>query len=288
MGLGDDWHAALAKVKDDYVPAGAQDAFIAEQAADAIAFVTQHDLVTVPPLCREIWRLAMTSTEVQRRMPYVAYDGQRILVAYARDDMPTADKLMAMRGNNRHFTRLTTAHELIPGHHLQGFFAERFRPYRNLFWTPFLVDGWAVYWELALWDKGYARSPEDRIGMLFWHLHRAARIIVTLKFHLGEMTPRQMVDFLIERVGHEPAGATSEVRRFIGGDASPLYQCGYLIGALQLRALETEATAGGRMTEKAFNDAVLRCGPIPIELIRASLLMVPLTPQSRPAWRFEK
>jgi hypothetical protein len=288
MGQGDDWHAALAKVKEDYVPAGAQDAFIAQQAADAIAFVTGHDLVTVPPLCQETWRLTMTSSEVQRQMPYVAYDGQRILAAYAREDMRPADKLMAMRSNNRHFTRLTTAHELIPGHHLQAFFAERFRPYRGAFWTPFLVEGWALYWELALWDKGYAQSPEDRIGMLFWHMHRAARIIVTLRFHLGEMTPRQMVDFLVERVGHEPASATSEVRRYIGGEASPLYQCGYLIGALQLRALEVEATAGGRMSEKAFNDAVLRCGPIPIELIRASLLMVPLTPQSRPEWRFEK
>ena len=287
MNLDDDWHSALARVKSVHAAPGKQDDFIAEQAAEAIAFVKQRDLVTVPALCEETWRISMISTETQKLMPYVAYDGMNMLVAFARDDMNQADKLMSMRGNNRHFTRLTTAHELIPGHHLQAYFAQRYRPYRSLFWTPFFVEGWALYWEMALWDHGYARSPEDQIGMLFWRMHRAARIIVTLKFHLGQMTPAQMVDFLVERVGHERLGATSEVRRFIGGDYSPLYQCGYMVGGLQLRALAKEMTANGAMTVKQFNDAVLRLGPIPIEMIRASLRNLPLTRESRTQWRFD-
>jgi len=287
MGLRDDWKAALAKVKEAYVPPGQQDAYITEQAKAAIAFVREKDLVSVPALCEESWRITMITSEEQRQLPYVAYNGSSILAAYARDDMRTNDKLMSMRGNNRHFTRLTTAHELIPGHHLQGFFAERYRSYRQLFWTPFLVEGWAVHWEMELWNKGFARSPEDRIGMLFWRMHRAARIIVTLRFHLGEMTPAQMVDFLVARVGHETVAATSEVRRYVNGGYSTLYQCSYMIGALQLQALQREATANGRMTPKAFNDAVLRCGSLPIELIRAELLGIPLTPTSVPQWRFD-
>jgi hypothetical protein len=287
MGLGDDWKAALAKVKEAYVPAGQQDAYITEQAKEAIAFVRKLDLVSVPSLCEESWRITMVTSDEQRQLPYVAYNGSNILAAYARDDMKANDKLMSMRGNNRHFTRLTTAHELIPGHHLQAFFAERYRSYRRVFWTPFLVEGWALHWEMELWNRNFARSPEDRIGMLFWRMHRAARIIVTLRFHQGEMTPAQMVEFLVTRVGHETAGATSEVRRYISGGYSTLYQCSYMIGALQLQALQREATANGRMTPKAFNDAVLRCGPMPIELIRAELLGVPLTPTSVPQWKFE-
>jgi hypothetical protein len=246
MGLGDDWKAALAKVKDAYVPPGQQDAYITEQAKEAIAFVRQHDLVSVPALCEESWRITMVTTEDQRQLPYVAYNGSNILAAYARDDMQANDKLMSMRGNNRHFTRLTTAHELIPGHHLQAFFAERHRSYRKVFWTPFLVEGWALHWEMELWNRGFARSPEDRVGMLFWRMHRAARIIVTLRFHQGEMTPAQMIEFLVARVGHETAGATSEVRRYISGGYSTLYQCSYMIGALQLQALQRErpSTAG--------------------------------------------
>jgi uncharacterized protein (DUF885 family) len=148
------------------------------------------------------------------------------------------------------------------------------------------VEGWALYWEFTLWDRNYGRTPEDRVGMLFWRMHRAARIIVSLKFHLGQMTPAQMVDFIADRVGHERLGATSEVRRFIGSDYSPLYQCGYMIGGLQLRALRTEALKTGRYTEKQFNDAVLTQGPIPIEFIRTALLELPVTRESKPNWRF--
>ena len=131
--------------------------------------------------------------------------------------MKNDDKLMSMRGNNKAFTRIVVAHELIPGHHLQSFMSERNRSYRGTFHTPFFVEGWALYWELRLWDLGYGTTPQERIGMLFWRMHRCARIIVSLKFHLGEMKPQEMIDFLVDRVGHERFGATSEVRRFIGG-----------------------------------------------------------------------
>jgi len=191
---------------------------------------------------------------------------------------------MSMRGNNRYFTRLVTFHELIPGHHLEAFMTARYSEHRRTFRTPFFVEGWALYWEIVFWNLGYARSPEERIGMLFWRMHRCARIVVSLKFHLGQMTPAQMVDFLVDRVGHERLGATSEVRRFIGGSYSPLYQCAYMIGGLQLKALHDELVPG-RMSDLQFNDAVLRLGAIPIELVRASLTGQALRPDSTPTWR---
>jgi uncharacterized protein (DUF885 family) len=285
MGF-ENWKKALAKVKADFVPPGQQDELVAKFAREAIDFVKAHELVTVSPMCEEVWRLTMVSPEGQKTIPYVAYGGQAVMVAYAKDEMKHDDKLMAMRGNNRHFTRITTAHELIPGHHLQNFAAARNREYRGLFSTPFLVEGWALYWEIRLWDTGYGKTPEDRIGMLFWRMHRCARIIVSLKFHLGQMQPKEMVDFLVERVGHEKLGATSEVRRFIAGDYSPLYQCGYMIGGLQLNALRKEIVGTGKMSEKQFNDTVLTYNTMPIELIRAGMLNLPLTRDTKPIWRF--
>jgi len=282
----EDWKKALARVKADFVPPGQQDELVAQCARDAINFVKAQELVTVPPMCEEVWRLSMISPEGQKSLPYVAYGGQAMLVAYAKDEMKHDDKLMAMRGNNRHFTRITTAHELVPGHHLQHFAAERNRQYRSLFATPFYTEGWALYWELRLWDLEYGKTPEDRIGMLFWRMHRCARIIVSLKFHLGQMQPKEMVNFLVERVGHEKLGATSEVRRFIAGDYSPLYQCGYMLGGLQLRALRKEIVGAGKMSEKEFNDTVLTYNSMPIELIRAGLLNLPLTRDTKSTWRF--
>jgi hypothetical protein len=284
MGFAENWKGALAKVKASFVAPGGQDDLVAEQAREAIRFVKDRDLITVPPLCEETWRLTMTSPESQKRHPYAAYAGQEMTVAYASESMKHEDKLMAMRGNNRHFTRIVTAHELIPGHHLERFESRRHRPYRRFFSTPFFVEGWGLYWELRLWDLNYARSPEDKIGMLFWRMMRSARIIVSLKFHLGSMKPAEMVDFLVERVGSERFGATSEVRRYL--EASPLYQAAYMLGGLQFRALHNEAVGPGRVTEKAFHDAVLRGHSIPIEMVRAELLNLPLSRDDRPRWRF--
>ena len=284
MGFGDDWKAALAKVKALHEPPGQQDQLIAQQAKEAIDFVRAKDLVTVPQFCEETWRVTMIGHEQQKTMPYAAYNGLNILAAYARQEMSTADKQMSMRGNNRHFTRIVTAHELIPGHHLQAYNAQRYRSYRDMFWTSFYVEGWALYWEMKLWDLNYARGPEDRLGMLFWRMHRCARIIVTLKYHLGLMKPPEMIDFLVEKVGHEKFGATSEVRRFI--IYAPLYQCGYMLGALQLRAMHKELVGAGKMQEKEFNDALLKHGTLPVEMLRATLENLPLNRETKAGWKF--
>ena len=284
MGCGDDWKAALAKVKADNVPPGAQDELVARYGRDATAFVAEHRFVTVPPLCEATWRVTMMSPETLKNIPYAAYSGQHMMVAYANQSMKQEDKLMVMRGNNRAFTHLTVPHELIPGHHLQLFVGARSHPYRRVFGTPFYIEGWALYCELRLWDLGWARTPEERVGMLFWRMHRAERIIVTLKFHLGQLTPDEMVAFMVERGGHEKFGATSEVRRFLG--APPLYQAGYLIGGRQLLALHDEMVGRGKLTEQQFNDAVLAENTMPIELLRAALEKLPLACDVQPAWKF--
>ena len=177
-------------------------------------------------------------------------------------------------------------HELVPGHNLQGFMGARYRTYRSPFNTSFFGEGWALYWEMLLWDLGFPRGPEDRMGMLFWRAHRAARIIFSLKFHLGEMTPQQAIDLLVNRVGHERANATAEVRRSFNGSYSPLYQAAYMVGGLQFRALHRELVASGRMSDRAFHDAILQGGRMPVEMVRARLMDASLPREYRPSWRF--
>jgi uncharacterized protein (DUF885 family) len=121
---------------------------------------------------------------------------------------------------------------------------------------------------------------------LFWRAHRCARIIVSLKFHLGIMSPEEMVSFLVDEVGMEESGARGEVRRYIGDGYSPLYQCGYMLGGLQLRAIYQETVRAGEMTPKEFHDRVLKLGPVPIEMVRTSLLGGKLTRDWRAEWRF--
>jgi uncharacterized protein (DUF885 family) len=202
--------------------------------------------------------------------------------------MDHEQKLMVLRGNNRHFTRLVTPHELIPGHHLQIYMARRYNAHRQRLGTPFYIEGWAIHWEMLQWELGFPQGPQDRIGMLFWRMHRCARIVVSLRFHLGEMTAPEMVEHLIEKVGHERHTATSEVRRYIGGRYSPLYQCAYMIGGKQVHALYDQLVNKGDWTPKRFHDRVLHENAIPIELLRAALLDLPVQVPHEPEWRFAK
>lgn len=287
MKLGDDWKKALARVKEQYVRPGEQEALVRAEGVKATAFVKQHKLVSVPPQCEEWWSTRMLSAQEQKSMPYAAYSGHDMLVAYANDAMKHDDKIMSMRGNNRAFMHNVVPHEVIPGHHLQTYMAARNLPYRRPFGTPFFIEGWALYWEMHLWDLGYHTTPEERIGALFWRMHRCARIIVTMKFHLDQMKPDEMVNFLVDRVGHEKFGATSEVRRYISGDYNALYQAAYMTGGLQLRALYKELVPSGKMTEAQFHDSILKLGPIPVELLRAALIKAPLTADYQTQWKFD-
>ena len=208
------------------------------------------------------------------------------LVAFPTEAMDYDDKLQSLRANNVHFARATVFHELIPGHHMQYYYEARSNQHRTLFETPFWVEGWAVWWEFQFWDLGWPKSPEDRMGMLFWRSHRCARIIFSLNFHLGKWTPEQCIDFLVERVGHERASATGEVRRSFNGTFSPMYQAGYMLGALQLRELHHELVVTGGMTNRQFNDAILMGGPMPIEMVRVRLKGEKPPRDFVPKWRF--
>jgi uncharacterized protein (DUF885 family) len=285
LGFGDDWMRALEHVKNQYVPRGEQPALIRDLALEAETWLAQNDLITVPPLASDIWRMQMMTPERQRVNPFFT-GGETISVSYPTDSMSESDAMMSMRGNGIHVSRATVHHELIPGHHLQGFMNERYNSHRALFGTPFAREGWALYWELLMWDMNFPRSPEDRIGMLWWRMHRAARIIFSLNFHLGRWTPEQCIDFLVERVGHERFTATGEVRRSFQGNYSPLYQVAYMMGGLQLRSLNRELVGSGRMTAKQFHDSVMRAGAMPVEMLRALLSNQTLARDYTARWRY--
>ncbi|MGQ0762239.1 MAG: DUF885 family protein [Acidobacteriota bacterium] len=285
LGYGDDWKKALEHVKNLYVEPGKQPEMIRELALEATRFVEDNDLLTVPQLAKDTWRMEMLSPERQLISPFFL-GGEVIQVSYPTSTMSHEQKMMSMRGNNPHFSRATVHHELIPGHHLQGFMTARYKPYRGLFSTPFWGEGWALYWELLLWDMNFAKTPENKIGMLFWHMHRCARIIFSLSFHLEKMTPQECIDYLVNRVGHERDNATAEVRRSFDGSYGPLYQIAYLLGGRQFYALHHELVDSKKMTNRAFHDWILKENRIPVEMVRAILTNQKLTRDFKTSWRF--
>lgn len=284
MGYGDDWKKALEAVKNTYVPAGDQPEAMLDLYNQSIDFLKSHDLVTIPPLADETWRMVMMSPRQQLLNPFF-YGGEEFSISYPTNTMDYDDRMMSMRGNNPHFSRATVHHELIAGHYLQQFSCEHYKTYRH-YETPFWTEGWALYWERLLYAEGFPQSPEDRVGMLFWRMHRCARIIFSLNYHMGKWTPQQCIDFLVDRVGHERANAEGEVRRSFAGGYSPLYQVAYMIGGLQFEALKKELVDNGKMSLKQYHDAVLHENNMPVEMVRAILENKAPAKDFKTNWRF--
>jgi len=285
LGFGNNWKAALEMVKETYLPAGAWPEEVARLGEEAIDIMVKNDWLTVPPLAIETWRTSMISAERQRVSPFFL-GGEVIQISYPTSEMSHEEKMMSMRGNNPHFSRATVQHELIPGHHLQQFMNQRYMTHRRPFGTPFWTEGWALYWEFVLWDRNFPRDAKDKVGMLFWRMHRCARIIFSLNYHLGKMTPQQCIDLLVDKVGHERANAEAEVRRSFEGSYGPLYQIAYMIGALEIYSMRKEMVGSGKMPEKQFHDLIMTQNAMPIEILRAKVTGKPLDKNHKASWRF--
>jgi uncharacterized protein (DUF885 family) len=285
LGFGDDWKKAVEKAKTMHVEPGHQPEVIRDLAWEAIDYIRKYDLVTVPQLASETWHMQMMTPQRQLVSPFFT-GGEVISVSFPTNTMSYEAKQQSLRGNNIPFSRATVQHELFPGHGLQAFMTPRYRNYRNLFSTAFWTEGWSLYWEFILYDRGFAKTPADRVGFLFWRMHRCARIVFSLNYHLGNWSAQKCVDFLVDRVGHERENATAEVRRSFTGGYGPMYQAAYMLGGLQLRELHREIVESGKMTERAFHDAILQENRIPITMVRASLLKQQLSPDKPPEWRF--
>jgi hypothetical protein len=290
MGFGDDWKKAIEKTKQSYVAPGEQPRMIMGLLNEAVDYLRAKDLITVPAVAAESQHMTMLSPEAQLTSPFFL-GGDHILVSYPTDTMEFDTRMQSMRGNNPGFSHATAFHEMIPGHNLVGYLNQRYREYRPSLTSggPFYGEGWPLYWELTMYELGFHDSPEEKVGALFWRMHRCARIIFSLNFHMGNWTPKQAVDFLVDRVGHERDNAMAEVRRSFESaqyQNQPLYQAAYLLGGLQLRGLRKELVDGKLMTNKQFHDEIMRQGNMPMALIRLALTKQKLTRDMDINWKF--
>jgi hypothetical protein len=290
MGFGDDWKKAVEKTKDAAVAPGDQPRMIRDLLYEAIDFLRANNLITVPQVAAESLHMIMMTPERQLVNPFFT-GGSQISVSYPTNTMDYEARMQSMRGNNPGFSHATAFHEMIPGHNLVAYMSARFNDYRaNLAGGgAFFGEGWPLYWELTLYDMGFNKTPEQRVGALFWRMHRCARIIFSLKFHMGQWSPQEAIDFLVERVGHERDNATAEVRRSFDPAAGygPLYQAAYLLGGLQLRGLRQELVDRRVLTDMQFHDEIMRQGSMPIALLRLALdRRIRLTRDLNVDWKF--
>ena len=161
-----------------------------------------------------------------------------------------------------------TAHEAMPGHHLQIARAIELRALpqfrRGGGYTAF-VEGWAVYAETLGRDIGLYDDPYSLFGHLQWQAFRAARLVVDTGIHRLGWT-RQAIDFMVERTGFERGFVTAEVDRYT---SIPGQALGYMIGKLKIDQMRDRARErlGQRFDIRRFHNAVIDQGALPLDTL---------------------
>ena len=231
-------------------------------------FVVDRDLATMPPSDRLI--VIETPSFVRHLIPFAAYDppgrfdadpiGTYIVT-------PPATPAM-MREHNHAAISNTSVHEAYPGHHLQ-LSAAISNPslVRLLVFAPEFEEGWAFYCEQMMKDHGFDNGPEHRYAQLTDVIWRAARIVLDVRLHRGEIGFDEAVERLIAETGFERPAALAEVKRYT---STPGYQLSYLYGRHMIDSLkaDVEARMGPAFNLKFFHDTLLYAGSLPVSYAR--------------------
>jgi uncharacterized protein (DUF885 family) len=155
-------------------------------------------------------------------------------------------------------------HEAIPGHVWQGEYANKLPLIRTLLSFNAYSEGWALYSEQLAGELGaYDGDEIGRLGYLDSIAFRAARLVVDTGLHAKRWTREQARHFFDEQTGDPNA---SEVDRYCSW---PGQACGYEMGHQEINRQRdrAKATLGGRYDLKAFDDAVVLGGNVPMDVL---------------------
>jgi uncharacterized protein (DUF885 family) len=160
-----------------------------------------------------------------------------------------------------------TFHEAIPGHIWQGEYTHEMPLIRQLLAFNAFSEGWALYAEQLADELGaYENDPVGRLGYLQSIAFRACRLVVDTGIHAKRWTREQGVQFFVVVNGSNPMEVASEVDRYCSW---PGQACGYKVGHSEINRQRQKAmtTLGPRFDVKAFNDAVVLGGNVPLDVL---------------------
>jgi uncharacterized protein (DUF885 family) len=163
-----------------------------------------------------------------------------------------------------------TYHEGIPGHHLQISLMQEtpgLPLLRKMAFFSGYGEGWALYAEQLAVEMGlYKDDPLGLIGQLQASLFRAVRLVIDSGLHAQGWSREQAIEYYVATLGEKRSAATSEVERYC---VWPGQACSYMIGKLAWLRLRSQAQAklGDKFDIKAFHDAGLLSGAVPLDVL---------------------
>ena len=166
-----------------------------------------------------------------------------------------------------------TAHEASPGHQTQLSLQQEldlpdFRKYAVGF-TAY-VEGWALYTEHLGIEMGLYDTPQKDMARLSYEMWRACRLVVDTGVHSKGWSKAQAVAFMRNETGLSDKNIDAEVNRYISWPGQAL---GYKMGELKIRELRARAEKqlGPKFDLRAFHDAVLALGPVPLDVLESEI-----------------
>jgi uncharacterized protein (DUF885 family) len=161
-------------------------------------------------------------------------------------------------------------HEGVPGHHWQISIAQELTDvpqFRKIIPFTAYAEGWALYTEWLAKKAGwYDTDPFGDLGRLRAELFRAVRLVVDTGIHAKRWTREQAIAYMREKTGMGEKEVTSEIERYI---VNPGQACAYKIGMLKIQELRARAeqALGDKFDQRAFHEAVLKDGALPLEIL---------------------
>jgi uncharacterized protein (DUF885 family) len=173
---------------------------------------------------------------------------------------------LAFRARPQWSQETLTAHEAVPGHHLQVARAAELGElpkFRRASWFTAYGEGWALYAETLGFDLGLYKDPASRFGHLQSQIFRAARLVVDTGIHSQGWSRQRAVDYLIEQTGMDRGFVESEVDRYTSWAGQAL---AYMIGELKIIELRDRARTalGERFDIRRFHMVLLDQGALPL------------------------
>jgi uncharacterized protein (DUF885 family) len=162
-----------------------------------------------------------------------------------------------------------TLHEAVPGHHLQISLANEqssLPDYRRSFYTSAFGEGWGLYSEYLGLEVGFYQDPYSNFGRLTYEMWRACRLVVDTGMHTMGWTRQQAIDYLAGNTALSMHNVTTEVDRYISWPAQAL---SYKLGEITIKRLrkQAEQQLGDKFDVRAFHDAVLENGALPLSAL---------------------
>jgi uncharacterized protein (DUF885 family) len=168
--------------------------------------------------------------------------------------------------------KLLTIHEAMPGHYVQGEFANQLRPkarriLRSIFGNTATIEGWAQYATQVMIEEGYLDgSPELKLTFLKQELRVLANAIIDIKLQTNRMNDKQALEFMEKDTFQEHEEATAKIQR---AHLSSAQLPAYLVGWREWNRLREQVRKekGSAYSAHDFHDAALKEGAAPVRIL---------------------